>query len=97
MNAFWSSMHVLVCAEGGAMEQQQQQQQVSCKEQLMASLEELLAGESEELVADAALAVGSLDESACAGHLRLKEPIRRTAMLRLVQQQAGGTCPFRHF
>ena len=95
MNAFWSSMHVLVCAEGGAMEQQQQQ--VSCKEQLMASLEELLAGESEELVADAALAVGSLDESACAGHLRLKEPIRRTAMLRLVQQQAGGTCAFRHF
>jgi hypothetical protein len=66
-------------------QQGQQQEQAGPMRQLIASLQQLLAGESEESLADAVAAVSRLPVEACAGLLDLPEAVRRRAVLSLAR------------
>jgi hypothetical protein len=66
-----------------------EQQQLK-KEQLLASLGQLLAGQSPDIQAAAILAVGNLNVLTCATLMEREEDVRRAAVMQLVQQATGG-------
>lgn len=69
----------------------QLQQEQTAREQLLASLDGLLTGESRDTKATAAAKVCVLDESECSGLMAMPEDSRREAVMKLVQ--AAGACP----
>ncbi|WIA18150.1 hypothetical protein OEZ85_009626 [Tetradesmus obliquus] len=76
---------LLVLQREGAMASVAEQQQLK-KEQLLASLGQLLAGQSPDIQAAAILAVGNLNVLTCATLMEREEDVRRAAVMQLVQQ-----------
>ena len=87
--AFLIFMHGPVRAAEGAMASVAEQQQLK-KEQLLASLGQLLAGQSPDIQAAAILAVGNLNVLTCATLMEREVDVRRAAVMQLVQQATGG-------
>ncbi|WIA10947.1 hypothetical protein OEZ85_011110 [Tetradesmus obliquus] len=67
-----------------------EQQQLK-KEQLLASLGQLLAGQSPDIQAAAILAVGNLNVLTCATLMEREEDVRRAAVMQLVQQATAAS------
>ncbi|WIA40283.1 hypothetical protein OEZ86_013656 [Tetradesmus obliquus] len=66
-----------------------EQQQLK-KEQLLASLGQLLAGQSPDIQAAAILAVGNLNVLTCATLMEREVDVRRAAVMQLVQQATAA-------
>ncbi|WIA15079.1 hypothetical protein OEZ85_001776 [Tetradesmus obliquus] len=80
---------LLVLQREGAMASVAEQQQLK-KEQLLASLGQLLAGQSPDIQAAAILAVGNLNVLTCATLMEREEDVRRAAVMQLVQQATAA-------
>jgi hypothetical protein len=68
----------------------QQQQQLGSRGQLVVSLPQVLQGETEDTIADVAVAVLGLSEEACAALRQLPQGLQKRILMKLRAAAAGG-------